>query len=112
VLGLPGNPVSAFVCAVLFLVPLLRRLAGRRDLGPDTESAILGRDLPENDERADYLRAALASRDDGTLIATPFPVQDSSMLAPLAKAGCLVIREPYAAPAKSGSGCAIVKLAF
>ena len=112
VLGLPGNPVSAFVCGVLFLVPLLRRLAGRRDLGPDSESAILGRDLPENDERADYLRSELAIRADGTAIATPFPVQDSSMLAPLAKAGCLVIREPYAAPAKSGSGCAIVKLAF
>jgi molybdopterin molybdotransferase len=112
VLGLPGNPVSAFVCGVLFLVPLLRRLAGRRDLGPDSESAILGRDLPENDERADYLRSALEMRDDGTLIATPFRVQDSSMLAPLAKAGCLVIREPYAPPAKSGSGCAIVKLAF
>lgn len=112
VLGLPGNPVSAFVCAVLFLVPLLRRLAGRRDLGPDSESAILGRDLPENDERADYLRATLEIRDDGTAVATPFPVQDSSMLAPLARAGCLVIREPYASPAKSGSSCAIVKLAF
>ena len=112
VLGLPGNPVSAFVCGVLFLVPLLRRLAGRRDLGPDSESAILGRDLPENDERADYLRSALEIRDDGTAVATPFPVQDSSMLAPLARAGCLVIREPYAPPAKSGSGCAIVKLAF
>jgi molybdopterin molybdotransferase len=112
VLGLPGNPVSAFVCGVLFLVPLLRRLAGRRDLGPDSESAILGRDLPENDERADYLRSALTTRDDGTLVATPFPMQDSSMLTPLAKAGCFVIREPYAPPAKSGSPCAIVKLAF
>jgi len=112
VLGLPGNPVSAFVCGVLFLVPLLRRLAGRHDLGPDCESAILGRDLPENDERADYLRSELVIRADGIAVATPFPVQDSSMLSPLAKAGCLVIREPYAAPAKSGSGCAIVKLAF
>jgi molybdopterin molybdotransferase len=112
VLGLPGNPVSAFVCGVLFLVPLLRRLAGRRDLGPDTESAILGRDLPENDERADYLRSELTARNNGTLVATPFPVQDSSMLSPLAKAGCLVVREPYAPPVKSGSGCAIVKLAF
>ena len=59
VLGVPGNPVSAFVCAFLFLVPLIRRLAGRSDLAPATESALLGCDLPENDERADYLRATL-----------------------------------------------------
>ena len=75
VLGLPGNPVSAFVCGVLFLVPLLRRLAGRADLGPDVESAVLGHDLAENDERTDYLRAELANADpDGTrLVAAPFP---------------------------------------
>ena len=112
VLGLPGNPVSAFVCAILFLSPLLRRLAGRADLGPDTESAVLGCDLAANDERTDYMRADLAARPDGTLVATPYPVQDSSMLAPLARAGCLIIREPYAPAAASGSRCAIVKLAF
>jgi molybdopterin molybdotransferase len=112
VLGLPGNPVSAFVCAVLFLSPLLRRLAGRADLGPDTESAMLGCDLAANDERTDYMRAELAIGADGTPVATPFRVQDSSMLAPLAKAGCLVIRDPYAPPAAAGSRCAIVKLAF
>jgi molybdopterin molybdotransferase len=115
-LGLPGNPVSAFVCGVLFLVPLLRRLSGRSDLGPDTESAVLGCDLPANDERTDYLRAALAQGPAGGLderpVATPYGVQDSSMLAPLAKAGCLVIREPYAPPAARGSRCAIVKLSF
>ena len=59
VLGVPGNPVSAFVCAFLFLVPLIRRLAGRGDLSPPTETALLGCDLPENDERVDYLRATL-----------------------------------------------------
>jgi molybdopterin molybdotransferase len=112
VLGLPGNPVSAFVCAVLFLSPLLRRLAGRADLGPDIESAVLGCDLAANDERTDYMRADLAVGSNGTPVATPYRVQDSSMLAPLAKAGCLVIREPYAPPAVAGSRCSIVKLAF
>jgi len=112
VLGLPGNPVSAFVCGVLFLSPLLRRLAGRADLGPDIESAVLGCELPANDERTDYMRAALAIGPDGSLVATPYRVQDSSMLAPLASAGCLVIREPYAPPAAAGARCAIVKLAF
>jgi molybdopterin molybdotransferase len=59
VLGVPGNPVSAFVCAFLFLVPLIRRLAGRIDLEPTLESAVLGIDLRDNDERTDYLRATL-----------------------------------------------------
>src|SRR5262249_7810620 len=76
-LGLPGNPVSAFVCGVLFLVPLLRRLAGRSDVGPDTESAVLGSDLAANDERTDYLRATLVPGPNGSSIATPFRVQDS-----------------------------------
>jgi molybdopterin molybdotransferase len=112
VLGLPGNPVSAFVCGILFLSPLLRRLAGRADLGPDTESAALGCDLPANDERTDYMRAELSARSDGSLVATPYRVQDSSMLAPLATAGCLVIRDPYAPPTAAGANCRIVKLAF
>lgn len=109
VLGLPGNPVSSYVCAFLFLVPLIRRMSGRADLVQPTEQAVLGRDLAENDERADYLRATLEDGADGP-VATPFPVQDSSMMAPLAKAGCLVIRTPHAAPAKAGSTCEILRL--
>ncbi len=62
VLGLPGNPVSAYVCAVLFLVPLLRRLAGRSDLSLPFEPAVLGSALRANDERADYMRATLECR--------------------------------------------------
>jgi len=108
VLGLPGNPVSSYVCAFLFLVPLIRRMSGRDDLAPPVESAVLGIDLPANDERADYLRARLKVGSDG-LVATPFPAQDSSMMVPLANADCLVIREPYAPAAKAGSACAIVK---
>ncbi len=110
VLGVPGNPVSAFVCSLMFLVPLIRRLAGRSDVEPETESALLGRDLPENDERADYLRSTLERKPDGSLVATPFTVQYSSMIATLAKSDCLVIREPYASPARAGSRCAILRL--
>ncbi len=109
VLGVPGNPVSAFVCGFLFLVPLIRRMAGRTDLTPAAESALLGTDLPDNDERADYLRATLTEGKAGP-VATPFPVQDSSMIRPLAKSDCFVIREPYAPAAKAGSRCIIVKL--
>src|SRR3954454_7595031 len=110
VLGLPGNPVSSYVCGVLFLVPLIRRLTGRADCEPRLEPAQLGCDLPENDERADYLRATLAPSVDGLPIVTPCPQQDSSMLAPLAKADCLLIREPHAPAAKAGSRGVILKL--
>jgi molybdopterin molybdotransferase len=110
VLGLPGNPVSAYVCAVLFLVPLIRRLSGRSDLVDPLGSGVLGHDVKQNDERADYLRASLTRQDDGTLVATPFPVQDSSMLVPLAAADCLVVRAPHAPPAGAGSPCVFVKL--
>jgi molybdopterin molybdotransferase len=110
VLGLPGNPVSSYVCGFLFLLPLMRRLAGRSDCEPKIETALLGCDLPENDERADYLRARLQTSTDGLPVATPFRIQDSSMLVPLAEAGCLLIREPFAPPAQAGSRCAILKL--
>jgi molybdopterin molybdotransferase len=109
VLGVPGNPVSSYVCAFLFLAPLIRRLAGREDVEPVPEEARLGRDLPANDERADYLRATLTQGPDG-LAATPLPVQDSSLMASLAKADCLVIRPPNAPAAGSGSPCVILKL--
>lgn len=110
VLGLPGNPVSAYVCAILFMVPLIRRLVGRQDVDVPQEAAILGRDLPANDERADYLRATLTIDPNGQAVATPAPVQDSSVLVSLAQADCLVVREPHAPAAKAGARCTIVKL--
>ena len=111
VLGLPGNPVSAYVCTVLFLLPLIRRLAGRSDVAPSPETARLGCDLAANDERADYLRATLEASPDGVAVATPAPVQDSSMLMPLARADCLLVRAPFAPAAKAGERCSIIRLA-
>jgi molybdopterin molybdotransferase len=112
VLGLPGNPVSSYVCCLLFVIPLLRRLAGRSDIAVETESAVLGCDLPANDERADYLRSIWTRNAAGDTVATPFPVQDSSMMARLASANCLVLRAPFAPAVKSGAPCTIVKLTF
>jgi molybdopterin molybdotransferase len=111
VLGVPGNPVSSYVCSVLFLVPLIRRLSGRSDIERVRETARLGRDLPENDEREDYLRATLSFGADGP-IATPVSSQDSSLMAHLSRAGCLVIRPPHAPAAPAGSPCVILKLAL
>jgi molybdopterin molybdotransferase len=109
VLGLPGNPVSAYVCSLLFMAPLIRKLTGRTDLDLSLTKGMLGRDLPENDEREEYMRATLALRD-GTWVATPFPNQDSSMLVPLAAAECLVVRPRFAPAAPAGSPCEFVKL--
>jgi molybdopterin molybdotransferase len=110
VLGVPGNPVSSYVCSFLFLIPLLRKLSGRTDLTYPQFSARLGRDLGANDERADYLRATLSESTDGALTATPVMAQDSSLMANLSKADCLLIREPHAPAAKAGSRCIILKL--
>lgn len=109
VLGVPGNPVSSYVCAFLFLAPLIRALSGRADVDQKPEPARLGTDMPANDERADYIRATLAQGPNGP-VATPLPAQDSSLMAPLALADCLLIRPSGAPAAAAGSPCVILKL--
>ncbi len=110
VIGLPGNPVSSYVCAYLFLVPLIRALSGRKEVRHTRETALLGGDLGANDQREDYLRARLEERADGTLIATPVTHQDSSLLGNLAAARALVIRPPFAPAASKGSPCELLRL--
>ncbi len=110
VIGLPGNPVSSYVCAYLFLAPLIRALSGRIDVHHVREMALLGRDVAANDQREDYLRARLARRDDGECIATPVNHQDSSLLGFLAAAQGLVIRPPFAPAASKGSAVDILRL--
>ena len=110
VIGLPGNPVSAYVCGFLFLVPLIRALSGRTDIHHTHETALLGHDVAANDMREDYLRARLEVRKDGELVATPVDHQDSSLLANLAAARALVIRPPFAPAARAGSPCDIFRL--
>jgi molybdopterin molybdotransferase len=110
VIGLPGNPVSSYVCALLFLVPLIRKLSGLDAVAHARETALLGRDLQANDQREDYLRARLDKRADGALIATPVSHQDSSLLGYLSTAQALLIRPPFAPAATAGSPCAILRL--
>jgi molybdopterin molybdotransferase len=110
VLGLPGNPVSSFVCALLFLRPALLRMQGLPTEIAFSE-ARLGRDLKANDHRADFLRASLARDQSGTLVATPFPIQDSSMMSLLARADCLVYRPPNAQAAQAGDAVPFLPLA-
>ncbi|MGB5949079.1 MAG: gephyrin-like molybdotransferase Glp [Parvibaculum sp.] len=101
-LGLPGNPVSALVCALIFLVPAITKLGGGGDTSPRTTLARLGPGLSENDQREDYLRARLETQPDELPLATPFETQDSSMLSVLSAADCLVIRPPHAPAAEAG----------
>jgi len=110
VIGLPGNPVSSYVCAFLFMVPLIRALSGRSVIHHRRERAVLGRDLGANDQREDYLRARLELRDDGTLVAVPVSHQDSSLLANLAAAQVLLVRPPFAPKAEAGSPCEVLRL--
>ena len=110
VLGLPGNPVSALVCSVLFLLPSLGVLAGLPAAAPPTQRATLGAAVKENDHRADHLRAHLALDGSGGLVATPFPRQDSSLLRLLSQAGALILRAPHAPALPQGAGVEIIRL--
>ena len=104
-LGLPGNPVSALVCAVVFLLPAVAVMAGLPAAPTPSEAALAGADLAANDQREDYLRCTL----DGE-VATPFSRQDSSMLKTLARADALLIRAPHAAALPAGSPVRIIRL--
>ena len=106
VLGLPGNPVSSLVCAVLFLRPLLYALQGRAGGIPSPVMMQAGADLPANGVRQDYMRA----RFDGEGNAVPFSVQDSSMLTALADSDALIIRPPNAPPVAKGGRIPVVPL--
>jgi len=109
-IGLPGNPVSALVCALLFVKPALEKLQGLATAGAANPKVRLAKDLPANDRRQDYLRARLTHGTDGVAEATPFDKQDSSMMSLLARADCLVVRPPHAPPAKKGDWVEIVPL--
>jgi molybdopterin molybdotransferase len=105
-IGLPGNPVSAFVTATLFLKPLVARLAGAADPLPPMRRLPLATALPANGERASYLRAQTI---DGALLA--LPDQDSASLATLAAADSLIARPAHAPAAFAGESAAFLSIA-
>jgi molybdopterin molybdotransferase len=108
VLGLPGNPVSALICGHVFLKPLIRAMLGLA--APDEiTTAKLGSPMPANDGRQDYVRARLHAAE-GQGVVTPFPLQDSSMLATLAAADALIIRPVLAPPAPAGASVPVLLL--
>ncbi|MGI9434608.1 MAG: molybdopterin molybdotransferase MoeA [Geminicoccaceae bacterium] len=108
-IGLPGNPVSSSVCAVLFVHAVIKRLQGL-DPTPPEIPAVLGIDVDANDQRQEYLRATTKWRDDGRLEATPATRQDSAMFALFARADCLIKRQPFAEKARKGSRITVIPL--
>jgi molybdopterin molybdotransferase len=107
-LGLPGNPVSTLVCAILFLRPAIAAMLGRPADAP-LRSARLAGLLGANDARQDYLRATCEWRD-GALWARPLPVQDSSMLKAFSEAEVLILRRPHAPALEDGAAIEILDL--
>ncbi|SEJ25083.1 molybdopterin molybdochelatase [Sphingomonas sp. OV641] len=106
VLGLPGNPVSAFVTTILFVKPLVAHLAGAARPFPITTHAVLGEDIAANGPRTDYMRAEF--RGGEAFVAS---IQDSSMLLTLARAGCLIIRPPHDPARQRGESAEILMIA-
>ena len=112
VLGLPGNPVSSLVCALVFLKPAIESLAGLDPEAAALVDARLGRDLAANDQRQDYLRARLARGPDVVPVATPFAKQDSSMLSLLAQSDGLIVRPAHDPARKAGESVRVLSFAL
>jgi molybdopterin molybdotransferase len=109
-LGLPGNPVSAFVCALLFIKPAIYRFTGASDAPLRLVEAELGAAIGPNDVRQDYCRATVEALEDGRLVATPLPVQDSGMLRFLASAQGLIVRPPHDPARRPGERVRVLPL--
>lgn len=111
VLGLPGNPASAQVCARLFLRPLLDALCGRDpQAGLQLVLARAGAGLPANGLREHWMRARVSVDRAGRLVATAFPDQDSSLQTVLAGANALLQRAANAPAAPPGDGVRVLLL--
>ncbi len=110
VLSLPGNPVSALITAHVFLVPMLAAMLGLATAARPLPEAVLGEALEANGERQHYMRAISEWREDGRRVVRPLPSQDSSLVAELARADCLIVRAPDAPALPSGARVGIIPL--
>jgi molybdopterin molybdotransferase len=110
VLGVPGNPVAALICSIVFLVPMLHRLLGLREGSDGLVEALLGEDLAANGLRQHYLRATSRRGPGGEREVAAFPAQDSSLMADFARADCLIVRPPMAPALKKGDRVTIIPL--
>jgi molybdopterin molybdotransferase len=110
VVSMPGNPVSALVCALLFLRPAMAKMLGHASTDLVFEKVKLSAPLPANDKREDYLRSQLQIDSGGRLTVSAAKTQDSSMLMTLTKADALIRRMPFAPPAQAGDEVDVLRL--
>jgi len=110
VLGVPGNPVSALLCAHIFLLPMLRRMLGIAAEARPAPEAVLGEAVEANGAREHYMRATSTWREDGTRVVRPLSSQDSSLVAALVRADCLIVRTPHSPALPEGARVRIMDL--
>ena len=110
VLGVPGNPVAALICGLVFLVPMLHRLLGLREHGREPQEAVLGQALEANGPREHYMRATSTWRSGGERLVIPLAAQDSALMADFARADCLIVRPPDAPALAQGERVMIIPL--
>jgi molybdopterin molybdotransferase len=110
VLGVPGNPVSALICAHVFLLPMMARMLGVALDAHPNEEAVLGEAIEANGAREHYMRARSEWGEDGRRVVRPLPSQDSALMAALARADCLIVRPPHAPALPLGSRVTILPL--
>ncbi len=108
VLGVPGNPVSALICAHVFLLPMIDRMLGVAEAARPEPEAVLGEAIEANGAREHYMRALSEWREDGTRVVRPLPSQDSSLVAALVRADCLIVRAAYAPALPEGARVRII----
>jgi molybdopterin molybdotransferase len=111
VLGVPGNPVSALICAHIFLLPMMDRMLGLAEAARPEPEAVLGEAIEANGARQHYMRARSKWREDGTRIVRPLPSQDSSLVAALVRADCLIVRAAHAPALPEGARVRILPFA-
>ena len=113
VLGLPGNPVSSMICTRVFVVPLIAALLGRDPAEARTmQRATLDAPLERNGPRTHYMRARFVNPGPGHRRVRAVANQDSSLIAPLASADCLIVRPPHAAALDGGCRVDVLPLDF
>jgi molybdopterin molybdotransferase len=110
VLGMPGNPIAALICGIVFLVPMLHRLLGLREAADGLEDALLGEALAANGPRQHYLRATSRRGPGGEKVVAALAAQDSSLMADFARADFLIVRPPMAPALEKGDRVTIIPL--
>ncbi len=109
-LGLPGNPVSTMVCALIFLKPAIEAQLGLQTSVGSLETVKVTEALRKNGKREDYIRGRLNKNKNGVMEVTPFPIQDSSMMLSLARSDCFIVRKPLAPGVSAGTSVEILRM--